>query len=519
MIFWTAVIISAAGLALAVVRPLLRSPKPEPMAREAYDLSVYRDQLAEIDRDRDGGVLGDDQALAARLEIERRLLATVARQEAPIARHNRSTPLVGAGLALAVPVLAILLYLELGRPGLSGQPFAERHDVLPVTRTAGIGSGQPPAGQHPGGVETGSMLQVTDRLAKRLEQSGGGAEDWSLLARSYQQLDRHRDAVGALERAVVLSNRDPRILSALGEARIMASDGTVPERARVELEEVVKRDPRDPRANFYLALAESQAGRMDVALDRLVALGKETSPDEPFLVMIRDGVVELAEALKRDPTKLLAGLPQPKASSDLTHAASPSTTPPAAADDGVVPRGPSTADVAAASQMTPDQRLEMIRGMVGGLAGRLEGNAGDVEGWLRLIRAYKVLGDDAKAWEAASKASAANHDAFARIADLVQQLGIIQPVETGALPPTDRAIDAAEIRRTAPVENIMILRRRLDDNPSDREALFHVGLAEAAVGNRIGAAELWGRLLGQLDPTSAEYAALRERLDGLKRGG
>jgi cytochrome c-type biogenesis protein CcmH len=173
--------------------------------------------------------------------------------------------------------------------------------------------------------------------------------------------------------------------------------------------------------------------------------------------------------------------------------------------------------------MSAGDRQQMIRGMVDGLAARLDGEPGDVEGWLRLIRAYKVLGDDARASEAAGKASAANPAARPRIAETAQQLGIkvaSAPAATAPPPPAPVApLDAAAIRAGAAGPDVAGYRRCLDGNPNDREALWQVGLAEAATGNRIGAAELWGRLLGQFDPASPEYAALRERLDALKRGG
>ena len=164
----------------------------------------------------------------------------------------------------------------------------------------------------------------------------------------------------------------------------------------------------------------------------------------------------------------------------------------------------------------------MIRGMVDGLAAKMEANPKDVDGWLRLIRAYKVLGDDAKAVEAAGKASAANPQAMAQIVALSNQIGLAAaPAASNqtAVPATPPALDAQAIRAGASAGDTAPFRQRLVANPNDREALWQVGLAEVAAGNKFEAVELWGRLLGQFDPASAEYAALRERLDALKRGG
>ena len=192
-------------------------------------------------------------------------------------------------------------------------------------------------------------------------------------------------------------------------------------------------------------------------------------------------------------------------------APAPVAPPPAA------PRGPTAADVANAQQMNPQDRQQMIRGMVDGLAQRMEQNPTDVEGWLRLIRAYKVLGDDGKAIEAAGKASAANPGAMPQIVALSNQLGLA--TAQAAAPAGPRPLDAQAIRAGAPAGNAAPFRQRLESNPNDREALWQVGLAEVAAGNKFEAVELWGRLLGQFDPASAEFTALRERLDALKRGG
>ncbi|MCC7047534.1 MAG: c-type cytochrome biogenesis protein CcmI [Alphaproteobacteria bacterium] len=520
MIFWIVVALLAGGLGVAMARPLLRGAASPAAPRGAYDAQVYRDQLAEIGRDRARGVLSDDQAAAARLEVERRLLAASSGDAPAPGRPGGGAPLLAAGIALAAPVLALLLYAQLGRPGVPGQPFAQR-----MEQRGGAAQQNPTPDAHPTGSGAAESMQaLTERLAKRLEANPGDAEGWSLLARSYQQLERHRDAVAALERAVALTQRDPQLVAALAEARIMAADGTVPPQARAEFEEVLKRQPKDARARFYVAVAEAQAGKMKEGLDLLVALARDTPPEAPYLPMLRERIAAMAGEMKQDPARVLADLPRPIAG------AAPQASPPAASQPSpqapspqgaaAPERGPTAADVAAAQNMSAGDRQQMIRGMVDGLAARLDGEPGDVEGWLRLIRAYKVLGEDAKAADAASRAAEANPAARPRIVETARQLGV--GVASAAPAPAAAAavpLDAAAIRAATAGPDVAGFRRRLDGNPNDREALFQVGLAEAASGNRIGAAELWGRLLGQFAPGSPEYAALREKLDALKRGG
>lgn len=533
MIFWIAIAILAGGLGLALARPLMRGAGEAAPARGAYDMQVYRDQLAEIDRDRARGVLSDDQAAAARIEVERRLIAAGESASRDRAAKTSAAPLLAAGLAILVPVVALLVYGQLGRPGTPGQPFAQRLDRNPATtQVAGQGAGQPPgpnaADPHPAGGGTAeSMASLTDRLAKRLEANPGDAEGWALLARSYQQLNKYREAVAALERAVALTNRDPQLVATLGEARIMAADGSVTPQARGEFEEALKAEPKDPRARFYIAIAETQAGNMMKGLDQLVGIARDATPDAPYLPMLRERIGSLAAELKQDPNRILASVPTPSDQPPPPQAAPPPPRQQAAAPPPSAPpaggprqeRGPTAADVQAAQQMSSGDRQAMIRGMVDGLAARLDSDPSDVEGWQKLIRAYKVLGEDAKAGEAAARASAANPGARPQILAMAQQMGVSVPSAPQVASAQPRPLDAAQIRSGAGAGDAAAYRRRLDGNPNDREALWQVGLAEVAAGNKIAAAELWGRLLGQFDPSSAEFAALRERLDALKRGG
>jgi cytochrome c-type biogenesis protein CcmH len=527
MIFWIAALVLAVALGLAVARPLIRGGGAA-QSRAEFDVAVYRDQLAEIERDRARGTLSGDEAAAARLEVERRLLAAASagsRGGGAAAPRASASPLLAAAVAVAVPGLALLLYLQLGVPGLPGQPFADR-------RAAG---GQAAQGEGLPGGATESMEALTERLARRMEADPGNLEGWSLLARSYQQLDRHREAVAALERAVSVSNRDPELVAALGEARIMLADGTVPPQARAEFEEVLKQDPKEPRARFYVAIAEAQGGNLQGALERLMTMARETPAEAPYLGTLRERIGGLAQELKQDPARLLASLPQPvqppPAPARPAQPESGQPRPPAAAPAASAPgaqgeRGPSAADVAAAQQMSPEARQQMIRGMVDGLAARLDSEPGDVEGWLRLVRAYKVLGEERKAADAAAKAAAANPAHRTDIASAARQLGIALPAQPAnpasaqaAAPQTQTAaLDAAAIRAggAAAPERLAALRQLLLLKPDDREALWQVGLAEAALGNKLAAAELWGRLIAQFPPGSPEHQALRARLDGLR---
>src|SRR5713101_3301599 len=117
-----------------LLAPLFFSRR-RPASRDAYNLAVYRDQLAEVERDLARGLLSAEQADAARTEIGRRILALTPGDGATGAG---SGAMITATLAILLPVAAGMLYWRLGSPALPDQPFAERGaGTKPVAGDAG----------------------------------------------------------------------------------------------------------------------------------------------------------------------------------------------------------------------------------------------------------------------------------------------------------------------------------------------------------------------------------------------
>jgi cytochrome c-type biogenesis protein CcmH len=152
--------------------------------------------------------------------------------------------------------------------------------------------------------------------------------------------------------------------------------------------------------------------------------------------------------------------------------------------------------------MTPEQRDQMIRGMVDNLATRLRDNPNDADGWLRLGRAYKVLGEQDKsieALESGTKAAPGRVDVLMAYAD--------------ALMSASGDEDAPPASAVAALRNVLALQ---PDNP---QALWFLGLDAARTANTSEASQLWGRLLAQLKPGTPEHAEVQSRLDSLRQGG
>ncbi len=250
----------AAGVALAL--PLLRPGRPRP-SRDAYDSQVYRDQLAELERDIDRGANSAQEAVSARTEISRRLLAAdSAAQEQAANDTRRIAPAEFSGLtvALTVPACALAIYAILGSPSLPGRPAQEVRAAHPTTGGAG---------------QQATEAELIARLARALESRPDDLRGWSLYANSLATTGRYNEAIGAFQRVVKLAPNDAALRARYAETVVFAADGKVVPIARVILKEALTLDPKEPRARYYQSLADYQDGKTEDAIRKWLALERK----------------------------------------------------------------------------------------------------------------------------------------------------------------------------------------------------------------------------------------------------
>ncbi|MEZ5847040.1 MAG: c-type cytochrome biogenesis protein CcmI [Geminicoccaceae bacterium] len=472
--WWFAAGFSAFAMLLLLAPLVMRRFREETDGSEeiASAFAIYRDQLLELERDEAAGRIAGNEARAARLEIERRILANDSRKPGA----TSGTPLSAAVLAIAaaiVPAASMAIYLSLGSPDTADQPLASRSTRAPLQQTA----------------DAGEMAASTENLARRLERDGGTAEEWWLLGQSWQMLERFDRAADAFRRVIEIDDGEPRVYGALGEALVRANGGQVMRDAEEAFRKVLDADPGDPRSRYYIGLAAAQNERFEDALKIWQDLYRDSPSDAPWLPTVRQGLIDMAGLLGRDPETIVPD-PQP---AELARAPLPPSAPSdpdalrarleaepkdfrgwlelarleaargdreaartaiarvrevyAAApfvlqqiaraeaelfDDGTASgmRGPTREEVAAAQDMSEEEQKEMIAGMVGGLAERLDENPDDLQGWIMLLRSYGVLGDRAAAEEAYERARTHfedKADATALLERQARTMGLIRP--------------------------------------------------------------------------------------------
>jgi cytochrome c-type biogenesis protein CcmH len=359
----------------AVIWPLLRA---RGMTAAGSDLAVYRDQLEEIERDRGEHRIEPEEAEAARVEVSRRLLAAANAANATPDSAGTSGRRRFAAVAVTgvvIPLIAVALYGVLGSPELPGQPLAAR---TPNSEEA---------------LERSPIGQLLARVEAHLAENPNDGRGWEVVAPVYMKLERYDDAAKARRQAILLLGESPARDVDLGEAITAAANGVISDEAKVAFDRAIKLDAENYKAQFYLGLAAEQDGNNEEASRIWRELIAKAPADAPWLVVVH-------QALERvDPQAAAALAAAPNAA--LPNAAVPKAAAPKAEP------GPRPDDVAAAGEMTDAQRSQMIRGMVDRLASRLHENGSDLDGWLRLLRAYKVLGENAKAKEAIAEARAA----------------------------------------------------------------------------------------------------------------
>jgi cytochrome c-type biogenesis protein CcmH len=373
---WVAFAIMTAAAVLSLVWPL--AGKGSFRRGRAADIDFYKSQLAEVEDDIGRGLVSPADAEATRAEIVRRLLLSAGQDERPADpggfRLRRLAALAVA--VVVVPVLALGLYLQIGHPSLPDLPIAARNAT-----------------------SSHDIEALIPKIEAHLVADPNDGRGFSLIAPIYLRLGRFDDAARAYRATLRILGENAERRASLGQALVMAADGVVTAEARADFDQALSDDPKSTQARFFIAASAEQDGAKGKALDLWRQLAADSAPDAPWLPAVQQHIAALG------------GQPVPAG-------AAPANT---------APEGPDTAAGAGIAAMPPEQRIAAIRGMVEGLAGRLAQNGRDPQGWLRLVRAYSVLGDQAKARTAlgdARKVLSDDSAALSQLGDLARQLGL-----------------------------------------------------------------------------------------------
>lgn len=360
-LFWAIAAVLAGMVAVILVQALRQA---NDAAEEHPDLKVYRDQLAEVDRDLDRGTLAPEEAQRLRVEVSRRLLdadKVVQKDQGPAPRGSM---IWAAGLVVAVVGGALALYDQIGAPGYTDLPISARlamaeesYKTRPSQETAIAGA---PAAPAP--VPGPEFVALMDKLRAAVALRPDDAMGLELLARNEAALGNFAAAIDAQTKllAVLGASASPDQRLMLAEIMVAQAGGYVSPEAEAHLVAVLERDPKNGMARYLSGLLFAQVGRPDRAFQLWQPLLSEGPADAPWVVAARGDIQAVA-----DQAGIKFSLPDEK--------------------------GPTAADVQAAGDMSATDRQAMIEGMVGQLEGRLMSEGGSVAEWLKLMNALGIL--------------------------------------------------------------------------------------------------------------------------------
>ena len=451
ILFWIIAGILTLAAAVVLAAPLFDTRKFK--SEDAFALEVYRDQLAELTRDEQRGLLTAEQARAAQIEIERRILALDEGKRFQPARppsHHLTL-----AMAVVLPLAGFGLYLLLGSPHLPSQSAMER---LAEER------------RH-------TSPEIT-ALETKVAASPSDAQSWIDLGRAYVAVGRAKDGADSFAKAMALGRNEADVLRQYAHAAVLAEQGRVTIDAQRALQRVLATDPTDPIARYFLALAKAQNDDVEGALTAWLALEKELPAEAPLRTLLAENIDKAARQLGRDPAKLpgrFAGMSAPSGP------------------------GPSEEDMAAAAQMSPEQRQAFIESMVERLAAKMKDDPENLDGWIKLANAYGVLQkhEEARAaWAEAAKRAPARLD--------------VQLDYAGAL------IEGhGDLASNLPAEFPDAVKRIRTLDPENPLGLFYAGVVARAQGRADEAKALWQKVLALMPEGSTERQQLQKEIEKL----
>jgi cytochrome c-type biogenesis protein CcmH len=279
MTIWMLLAAMTALAVMAVLYPL--SHHRGAVAAADPNTQFYRDQIAEIDRDRERGLLFDTEAEAARAEAGRRLIRASAKAEDAVApmgepalRRRRAVSALALSL---VPILSLAVYGAYGSPHLTRQSAAGNVEAA----AAGL-----------------DLDSAVARIEAHLAKNPGDGRGWEVIAPVYLRMGRAEDAAKAYAAAIRILGSDPNRLTSLGEAQVLAQAGVVSADARAAFDQALALDPSSAKARYYLARAAEQDGELDKARSAYQALLASAPAGAPWAPVVQEQLARLGRPVE-----------------------------------------------------------------------------------------------------------------------------------------------------------------------------------------------------------------------------
>jgi len=403
MIFWVIIFLICALIWIYFYRTITQeAPDIVPNS----DLEVYKDQLVNIDKELSRGIIAIDEAERIKAEISRRIIESGKRKKFAFKKETKVSGLILSTIFLIILIVGgSFIYQKFGAPGYENisqnQRIKNANELLKARASQGELL-QDRGSRRKFNTPEGNYGKLVKKLRQKVAERPTDIEGLKLLAGIEAKIGNIDEAVKAQQQFLKLLGDNASDLDFFNYADLLINqvDGIVSPEAEKALRAALKINPQNGGAKYYIGLMLAQNDRPDLALRLWKQLLKTDNLESPWIPLIRDDIERLA---------VLAGdtkfeLP----SIELTP-------------------GPTVEDIDNASQMSNEERQEMIRGMVSRLSKRLSTNGGSPNEWARLISALGVLGEIQRAnsaWKQAKNIFIESPSALEILNTAAQDIGL-----------------------------------------------------------------------------------------------
>lgn len=353
--FWVVAGILTIGALLFIVPTLLsKGTSRTGVIRKAANVSIYRDQLAELESDLRSDVLSKEQYDQSKRELQQRMVQDVPEGESlasmVITGSNRGNIATITVLMLAIPLMAVSLYLWIGNTkGLTPQPISEQQSPMSGSESESESGHQ-------------NFSSVLDSLIARLREQPDDVEGWIMLGRTYAIMQRFNEAKIAYERVIALSPESPELLVDYADIVAMTNGGSLQGEPMELVNKALSLSPKNPKALALAGTAAFEQKNFKQAASYWEKLLVQIPPESKLAQSVKESITE-AKSLASGNGSTMTGM-QKQASTSNQNSPPPTsqatTTSPnagAASATGATLTGTVTLSAALAGKVSPDDTL------------------------------------------------------------------------------------------------------------------------------------------------------------------
>jgi cytochrome c-type biogenesis protein CcmH len=353
--FWVVAGILTIGALLFIVPTLLsKGTSRTGVIRKAANVSIYRDQLAELESDLRSDVLSKEQYDQSKRELQQRMVQDVPEGDSlasmVIAGSHRGNIATITVMMLAIPLMAVSLYLWIGNTkGLTPQPIPEQQSPM-------SGSGPESESGHQ------NFSSVLDSLIARLREQPDDVEGWIMLGRTYAIMQRFNEAKIAYERVVALSPESPELLVDYADIVAMTNGGSLQGEPMELVNKALSLSPKNPKALALAGTAAFEQKNFKQAASYWEKLLVQIPPESKLAQSVKESITE-AKSLASGKGSTMSGMQNQAATSNqnspppASQAAAANQNAGAAGAAGATLTGTVTLSATLAGKVSPDDTL------------------------------------------------------------------------------------------------------------------------------------------------------------------